>query len=99
MRRISSRCAAVIGRARRLRAVRMHDIEAVEAGLEISEGAAVVGGGDLAPQVRHQHHLVAGLARLRDQVIGGLAGDEHDLDSSQDPAPARRSAPPSPRRP
>ena len=64
-----------------LRTVRMHDIEAPEAGLEISEGAAVVGGRDLAAQVRHQHHLVASLACLRSRVIGGLAGDEHDLEA------------------
>ena len=61
-----------------LRAVRVHDVEALQAGLEVGEGAAVVAGRDLAPQMRHQHDLVAGLARLGDQVIA-LTGDEHDL--------------------
>ena len=56
----------------------MHDVEALQAGLEVGEGAAVVGGRDLAPQVRHEHDLVACIARLLDQVVA-LAGDEHDL--------------------
>ena len=65
----------------RLRAVRMDDIETPEADPEVSEGAAVVGGGDLAAQVRHQHDFVARVACLRNRVIGALAGDEHDLEA------------------
>ena len=63
----------------RLGAVRVHDVEALEAGLQVGEGTAVVEGSDLAAQVRQQHDLMAGRARLRDQVVIGLAGDEGDL--------------------
>jgi hypothetical protein len=56
----------------------VHHIEAPETGLQVGDGAAVVGGRDLAGQVGHQHHLAAGLACLRDQAIA-LAGEKHDL--------------------
>ena len=56
----------------------MHDIEALEAGPQVREGTAVVERRDFAAQVRQQRDLVAGLTRLRDQVIA-FASDKDDF--------------------